>query len=336
MTVTYRDYYKILGVERNATQEEIKKAYRRLAREYHPDRNSSPDAAEKFKEINEAYQVLGDPEKRKKYDQLGAGWQDGSPFEPPPGWEPFGGGGGFRVHVGNMEDLGDILGGLGGAAGSGGTFSDFFEMLFGNLGFGGGAAGGSRRAGRSRRGAARGRDVEAEVEFSLLDLVRGGQRRLTLGIPGPDGRVERKTVTVNLPRGLRPGGKLRIPGHGAPSPGGGPPGDLYLRVKVRPEPGFEIRGDDLLAEVPVPAPLAVVGGVARVETPEGPVAIRIAPGTQGGQKLRVRGKGLPRKDGTRGDLIATIRLTVPRDPTPDEKELWERLAALSGQPGHAR
>ena len=334
MTVTYKDYYKVLGVDRSATQDEIKKAYRRLAREYHPDRNSSPDAAERFKEINEAYQVLGDPEKRKKYDQLGANWEDGTPFTPPPGWQPFGEGGGFRVHVGNMEDLGEIFGDLGGAGGGGG-FSDFFEMLFGNLGFGG-AAGGARRARRPHRRPGRGRDIEAEVEFSLLDLVQGGQRKLTLGIPGPDGRVERKTVTVNLPRGLRPGQKLRIPGHGAPSPAGGPPGDLYLRVRVRPEPGFEIRGDDLVTEVTVPAPLAVVGGVVQVETPEGPVAIRVAPGTQGGQKLRVRGKGLPRKDGTRGDLIATVRLSVPRHPTPEEKELWERLAALSGQPGHER
>lgn len=313
MSVTYKDYYAILGVDRKASTEEIKRAYRRKARELHPDVNKSPRAEEQFRDLNEAYEVLSDPEKRARYDRLGANWKHGAPFEPPPGFE------GFRVHVGGMGDLGDIFGSAGGGAGGSG-FSDFFETLFGDLGLGG--------FGRTRTHRPRGRDVEAEVEFGLSDLLHPGPRRITVGVPGAGGKVERKTVTVNLPPGLRPGQKLRLPGMGGGGQPGSPRGDLYLKIRLRPDPAFRIEGDDLVTEVDVPAPLAVVGGHVEVPTPERPVRVRVAPGTSTGTTLRVRGRGLPRKDGGRGDLLARVRLVVPKHPTREQRELYEKLARL--------
>lgn len=339
MAVTFKDYYAILGVDRNADADAIKKAYRKKARELHPDRNKSKGSEERFREVNEAYEVLGDPARRARYDQLGANWQGGMPFEPPPGFEGFGGGfaggqgaQGFRVE---FEDLGDLFGGGGrGGRAPGGGFSEFFQSLFGDLGLDRAERGGGRRArgGHSARGAqqaARGRDVEADVEFALLDLLQPGARKLTLGVPGADGEVERRRVSVNLPPGLRAGQKLRLPGHGSPGPAGTPAGDLYLRVRIRPEPDLQVDGDDLVAEVDLPAPVAVVGGTVRVPTPEGPVTLRVPAGTQSGTTLRVRERGLPRKGGGRGDLRARLRLTVPEHPTDEERRLYAQLAALT-------
>ncbi|MBP7147091.1 MAG: DnaJ domain-containing protein [Acidobacteria bacterium] len=319
----YKDYYAILGVERGAGADAIKKAYRKLARENHPDVNKSAGAEDKFREINEAYEVLGDPEKRRRYDQLGANWQEGAPFEPPPGFQ------GYEVR---FEDLGELFGARGGRPASG--FSDFFETLFGNLGFSGGAFGreaaGAAEPGRGRgRGRARGgrgQDVEAEIELGLADLLHPGQRRITLGVPATTGGVERKTVTVNIPAGVRPGQRLRLPGQG--SPGSSGPGDIYLVVRLRPDAALRIEGDDLVTDIDVPAPTAVTGGTVEIPTPDGPLTLRISPGTQAGTVLRARGKGLPLRADRRGDLRARVRITVPNDPTPAQRELYRKLADL--------
>lgn len=323
MSVAFRDYYKILGVSRDASSEEIKKAYRKKARKLHPDVNKSPEASEKFQEINEAHEVLSDAEKRARYDQLGANWKQGAPFEPPPGF-PFGGGdfrGGASI---NLEDL--FGGGAqGGAAAGGGGFSDFFESLFGGLGGAGFESRGRHRHPGGRK--ARGADAEVAVEFSLADLIRGGQRKFSVQLNSAGGPPQHRKITVNVPKGLRPGQKLRIAGHGAQGAGGAP-GDLYLRVGLQPDSRWKLDGDDLVAEWDVPAPIAVVGGKLALETPEGPMTLRVAPGTQAGKILRVRGKGLPRKDGTRGDLRAQVRIVIPSSPTSEEKALYRKLADL--------
>jgi curved DNA-binding protein len=360
VAIAYKDYYEILGVSRDASEADIKKAYRKLARELHPDRNKAPDAEERFRDVNEAYEVLKDKDKRERYDRLGANWQHGAPFDPTAGGFSGGFPGGFQTEVGSMEDLEEILrsAGIGGRGGGGGSgFSDFFEILFGGLG--GSARGGGRRTGGGRRGrgaggaagfgpgAAQGfgggfggfgggqpmggQDVEARIELDLADLVHGGQRRITLGPQGPGSPVEPRTVTVKIPPGLRPGSRLRLAGQGGPSPGGGPAGDLYLEIGLRPDPRLRIEGDDLVADVDVPAPDAVVGGTVQVPTPEGPVKLKIQPGTTAGRTLRVRERGLPRKGGGRGDLLARVRIVVPGDLTERERELYRQLAELRQQ-----
>lgn len=327
MSVTFKDYYAILGVPRDASQDRIKQAYRKLAKELHPDVNASPEAQERFRDVNEAYEVLGDPEKRRKYDEFGAHWQHAGAAGagPAPGGMP--------------PDIEELLRQFAGGAARPGTrrrstgFSDFFEMLFGDMGLGASFGGlgvedlesrGARRA-RPRKG----HDAEVEVELPLADLVEPGERRMTLALPRPDGTHETRTVTVRLPRGVRPGQRLRLAGQGPAGVGGGPRGDLYLRIGVRSQPGVTIRGDDLVVRTDVPAPLAVVGGTARVPAPDGPVTVRIRPGTQSGTTLRVPGRGLPRKRGGRGDLLAEVRLVVPERPSPRERELYAELAKLA-------
>lgn len=312
MPTSYKDYYAILGVPRTATPEEIKRAFRQKAREWHPDRNKTPGAEERFKEINEANEVLGDPDKKSRYDQLGTAWQNGAPFEPPPGF------GGFQFDFGGLEDL---MGGGGRRGGSG--FSDFFEMLFGDLGRATGSTG-SRGRPRSRRGR-RGEDIEAVVDLPLTDFLNPGQRRITVSVPTPEGVMEPQPITVNLPRGLRPGQRLRLPSQGTPGSGGGGKGDLFLRVRCNLPQGSRIEGDDLIVDFPVPAPRAVVGGNAVLNAPEGPLTLRLAPGTAPGALLRVRGRGLMRKDGHRGDLLARVVVTIPGHPTPEELRLYQEL-----------
>lgn len=324
--VQFKDYYAVLGVARDASADAIKKAFRKKAKQFHPDVNKTPEAASRFREVNEAYEVLSDSTKRQRYDQLGANWRDGESFQPPPGWGGRSAGGSI-----NIEDL---FGGAGASrGGSGGSgFSDFFEMLFSDLGLHGmgrGAASGSQRA----RGPQRGADLTAEVQFSLLDLLQPGQKKMTLALPTPSGAMESRTVTVNIPKGVRPGQKLRLPGMGAAANAGSTAGDLYLSLQLKPDPAFRIERDDLVTEVDVPAPVAVLGGVVRPTTPEGPVALRVAAGTQGGTTLRVRGRGLWRRDGDRGDLLVRVRLTIPAKPTAREKELYEQLLALEEQGG---
>jgi len=307
----YKDYYRILGVDRNATEKEIKQAYRRLARKYHPDVNpGDKEAEERFKEINEAYEVLSDPEKRRKYDQLGASWQQ---------WQRMGGNPrdfdwsqwfsrewpGGRVHV-EYGDLGDLFGE--------GIFSDFFRAIFGDVG--------TRPRARwweARPRYARGQDYEQPVEISLEEAFRGTKRVLE-----KDGR----RLEVTIPPGVKTGSRVRIAGQGGPGVGGGRPGDLYLKVTVLPHPIFKRQGDDLHCEVPVDLYTAVLGGEVRVPTLEGDVMLKIPPGTQGGQTFRLRGKGMPnlRNPRQRGDLYVKVQVQVPQNLSQRERELFRELA----------
>lgn len=330
MSVAFKDYYAILGVARDASQDEIKKAYRRKARELHPDVNKSADAGERFRDVNEAYEVLGDPDKRRRYDRFGLAYRETPPGAgPPPGFEDFvfttEGPGGFEEFFEPAR-----RGGAGRGRGTGPTgFSDFFEALFG-AGFGGGEE--PTRGGRPRRGRTRGQrgpDVEGEILLEIPDLVAGGQRKFAMEIPGPDGRPEKRELTINLPRGIRPGQTIRLAGQGGAGTGGAPAGDVFLRVRLRPDAGLEVQGDDLVATIDVPAPVAVVGGTVRMPSAEGPLTLKVAPGTAAGKALRVRGRGLARRDGTRGDLLARVRIAVPERPSAEEKRLYEQLARLS-------
>jgi curved DNA-binding protein len=299
MTVKFRDYYEVLGVPRSATAEEVKRAYRRLARKHHPDLQPAAErarAAERFKEINEAYEVLSDPDKRAKYDALGAGWKSGADFTPPGGTE-WG-----AATSDEWEDLGG--------------FSDFFASLFGR------PAG--REPGRGRvRITMPGADVEGEVPVTLDDLLHGGRRRLTIG---------GKAVDVEIPRGAREGTVLRVAGHGEPGVGGGAPGDLYLRVRLVPHPRYRVAGDDLEMDLPLWPWQAVLGAEVRIDTPDGPVTLKVPAGTQAGRRLRLRKRGLPRRDGGRGDLHAVAGIVVPERPSDAERKLYEELKRASRAP----
>jgi curved DNA-binding protein len=330
MAVKFQDYYEILGVPRSASQEEIHAAYRKLARKYHPDINKNKDAEEKFKRVGEAYEVLKDPEKRKKYDALGENWKMGQDFTPPPGWEFFstrpGAGGGSRGF--NYEVFGDF----GDSPFSG--FSDFFDMLFG-----GGMSefrqqGGRRAAGGGFRGSAafRGQDQEAEISISLEEAYRGARKSLTFESVAPGGSLhqrESKTLEVTIPAGTTEGQRLRLRGQGTRGAGGGAAGDLYLRVHIEPHSLFKVNGHDLELEVPVTPWEAALG--ARIEVPivEGRAALKLPAGARSGQRLRLRGKGLPKRGGGQGDLYAVIRIDVPPRPSSREKELFEELARSS-------
>ncbi len=306
MAVQFRDYYEVLGVARTATAEEIKKAYRALARKYHPDVNPGDKTAEeKFKELNEAYAVLSDSEKRQRYDQLGANWKAGGDFTPPPGWE--------RVRT-EYQDLGDLFG----AAGTGRDatgFSDFFELLFG-----------TRRGARAGAGfAMRGSDIEAEIPLTLEEAHRGITRSITL--QGPNGP---KTLDANIPAGVREGSVIRLAGQGEPGIGNAPAGDLFLRVRFEPHPLFSVVGDgDVQIDLPVAPWEAALGARVNVPTLDGSVAMTIPAGAQGGQRLRLRGQGLNQRHGGRGDEYVRLKIVNPPRLTEAEKALFAKLAAES-------
>jgi curved DNA-binding protein len=331
MAVQFRDYYEVLGVPKTATEDEIKSAYRKLARKYHPDVNPGDKSAEeKFKELNEAYEVLSDPDKRKKYDALGPNWKAGQEFRPPPGWE------GVNVEYG---DFGDMFGG----GGSAGGFSDFFESLFG----------GRRRTGRRGAGfAMRGQDVEAEIPLTLEEAHRGGKRTITLQVTEPcptcrgtgskDGKTvcptcrgagvirRPKSIEVTIPPGVRDGSVIRLTGQGEPGANGAPAGDLFLRVRLQPHRLFSVVGDsDVQIELPVAPWEPALGAKVQVPTLDGPVELKIPPGAQGGQRLRLRGRGLNRRGGGRGDQYVKLKIVIPPKLGPKEKELFEKLAAES-------
>jgi curved DNA-binding protein len=300
MAVKFRDYYEVLGVPRTASADEIKKAYRKLARTHHPDLQPSAErgrAAERFKEINEAYEVLSDPDKRARYDAVGTGYKSGTDFTPPPGGE-------WRTTTtgpGDWEDVAD--------------FSDFFTSLFGRSHGRGGRDG--RRGRGGGRGPFPGSDIEAELPVTLSDVLRGGRRRITL-----DGG---RSIDVEIPRGVRDRTVLRLAGQGEPGTGGGPSGDLYLRTRLLPDPRYRIVGDDLEMDLPLWPWQAVLGSEVKVDTLDGRVTLRVPPGTQSGRRLRLRGRGLPRLDGSRGDLHAVARIRVPEQPTPAERAAYEAL-----------
>ncbi len=309
--VEFKDYYKILAVPKNASAKDIKAAFRKQARKYHPDFNKGDAKAEaRFKEVNEANEVLSDPDKRKRYDALGPDWANFR--HPPPGG---GGGGGIPVDFG----------------GDAGGFSDFFRTIFGGGGFPGGAGGRGGGGGFEdifARAAEEqpGQDLEGEVELTLDEVQRGTTRSIQVA---EDGQKPR-TVEVKIPPGIRENSRVRAAGEGGPGGKRGKRGDLYLRVKVRPHPRFERKGDDLQAALLVPLTTAVLGGEAQVPTLDGPVGIKIPPGSRPGRTFRLRGHGLPRLESPseKGDLLAVLGVELPQELTPREVELFEELRRL--------
>jgi curved DNA-binding protein len=309
----YKDYYKILGVDRSASDEEIKKTYRKLALKYHPDKNpDNPEAEARFKEINEAYEVLGDTKKRAKYDQLGSSYRSWERTGRDPGsfdWSQWAtgypGGGNVRVEVG---DLGDIFGG--------GGFSDFFNAIFG--GGGAQASGGFSRQTRTKR---RGRDIEQPITISLTEAYTGTERTI---------QRDGSRLEVTIPAGSRTGTRVRVSGKG--EPGSASSGDLYLRVNVHEDPRFERQRDDLRTEVDVDLYTAVLGGEVKVPTLSGDVILTIPPGSQPGQTFRLKGRGMPRlrERSKKGDLFVELNVKIPEDLGAGERELFEQLAKLKG------
>ena len=319
MAVQFRDYYETLGVSKTATDDEIRKAFRKLARKYHPDVNKDKATAEeKFKQINEAYEVLGDPEKRRKYDELGANWdQPSGGFQPPPGWGPRAGGGFRRSSTGDGGGMDFEFGGTG--------FSDFFEAFFGGgrqAGFGGGAGFGQRPQGTER-----GSDVEADIMVTLEEALHGSKRTISLR-RGNSNKVE--SYQVKIPKGVHEGQRIRLAGQGEAGAGGGKSGDLFLRVRLARHPDFTIEGADLIHEAKIPPWQAALGGDVQVPTLEGHARLKIPAGTQGGQRFRLRGHGLPTASGPRGDLLVLAQIQIPKKLTDSEREIWSQLAKLHG------
>jgi curved DNA-binding protein len=323
MSVAYKDYYKLLEVSKTASKDELAKAYKKKARKYHPDLNpNDKDAETKFKEINEAYEVLKDPEKRKLYDSLGPNWKEGMNFQPPPGYE-----GGPRFGFRGAGAEGFDMGG----------FSDFFETLFGGNPRASGRAGGRGFTqedlfGGGQRYRAKGQDVEADLELTLDEAYRGGTKPITLTEQVRDFRgmvtPKTKSLQVNIPPGVTEGAKIRLAGQGSPGSGGGPAGDLFLRVRLKPHPYFVVEGKNLIYDLSLAPWEAVLGATVRVETLDGAVDMTIPPGVGSGQKLRMAGKGLGRGEG-RGDQLVRIMIKVPRELSDQEKALWEELAKSS-------
>ena len=310
----YKDYYATLGVARAASADEIRKAYRKLARRYHPDVNKDSGAEAKFKLIAEAYEVLSDPEKRSRYDALGADWKAGQDFRPPPGadggfdqgaFHQAAGGGGFRP-----EDLGG--------------FSDFFSTLFG---------GGFARGGGPGAGGLRGQDHEAELAITIEEARHGVRKSVSLQSAEVDaqGRVQRRTRSyeVQVPAGTTEGARIRMAGQGGAGAGGGAGGDLYLRIRLAPHERFRVQGHDLETDLPVTPWEAALGARVAVGTIDGDAMVTLPAGTSSGQRIRLRGQGLPRRGGVAGDLYAVVRIETPRGISGRERELFEELARIS-------
>jgi curved DNA-binding protein len=300
----FKDYYTIMGVARDATQDEIKRAYRKLARKYHPDVSKEKDAEAKFKEVGEAYEVLGDAEKRAAYDQLGANWKQGQDFRPPPDWNT-----GFEFEGGGFT------------GGDSAEFSDFFESLFGRGGF---------RSSRGGGGAfhAQGQDRHARVLIDLEDAYTGATRTITLRVPDVDaqGRVYTKehTLNVTIPKGIRAGQHLRLAGQGAPGLGQGKAGDLFLEVEFRPHPHYRVEERDVYLDLPVAPWEAALGASVKVPTPAGAVEMKVPPGSTSGRKLRLKGRGLP---GTpAGDFYVVLQIAVPPAANAETTGLYAKMA----------
>lgn len=327
MAPRYQDYYKILGVNRDATDKEIKAAYRRLARKWHPDLHSGKkkeEAEEKFKQINEAYEVLSDPEKKAKYDRLGSNWRAGDNFQPPPDMD--------GMHFYTASDFSDF-----------GGFSDFFTTLFGGQ--------------KKTRGAAdfytspvRGQDIETEIALTLEEAYRGGNKSIRIKSNasctechgwgminrsfcrrcGGTGTIpEEKSLEVKIPPGVHEGSRIRLKGQGGEGTGDGEKGDLYLKVRILPHPVFEVRGWDIENKIILRPEQAVLGDKVTVPTLDGQVLMTVPPDSHSGQKLRLKGKGLPRKEGGRGDQYVRVEIDIPRQLGKEEKELYRKLMSIS-------
>ncbi len=299
----FKDYYEIMGVARDATQDEIKRAYRKLARKYHPDVSKETDAEHRFKALGEAYEVLKDPEKRAAYDQLGSRWQEGQDFRPPPDWDA-----GF-----------EFSGGAPG--GDSADFSEFFESLFGRAGFRPG-----ERTGQGFRG--RGEDHHAKILIDLEDAYHGATRTITLQVPEltGDGHVRTRdhTLKVRIPKGVRAGQQIRLGGQGAPGLGGGAAGDLYLEIELRPHALYRVEGRDVYLQLPVSPWEAALGARIAVPTLDGRVDMKIPASSQTGRKLRLKGRGLPGSPA--GDQYVVLSIVTPPADTPAVRECYEKLA----------
>ncbi len=336
----YKDYYQILGVSKTATEKEIKSAFRKLARKYHPDVNKAADAAEKFKDINEAYEVLSDRQKRQRYDSLGSNWQQGMDFTPPPGYENI------NINFENMGSFGEF-----------GGFSDFFSSIFGDFMQ---QAGPSIRRSRRRASGAGSQyyehpkrekrtkkenlDITQDLYLTFDDLMLDGNKPVKVSYidkctncSGPGSRCYQcggsgvvsiaKTLNVKIPSGIKEGAKIRIVGEGKADDYGNK-GNLYLIVRFKDQTNFKVDGSDIIAEFEVSAPKAVLGTICEVKTLQGVVKVTVPPATQSGKMLRLKNLGLPKKSGGHGDHIAKVKITIPSDPSKEEKELYKKLAEL--------
>lgn len=299
----YKDYYDIMGVKKDATQDEIKRAYRKLARKYHPDVSTEKEAEKKFKEVGEAYEVMKDPEKRKAYDQLGSQWQAGQEFHPPPGWDA-----GFESSQGGGPDLGG--------------FSDFFESLYGR-GFR--SAGGRASSGRGFQ--MRGEDHHATVMVELEDSYKGATRSITLQMPEPDpsGRftTRPRTLKVRIPKGIRRGQQIRLAGQGGAGHGGADSGDLYLEVDFRLPGHYRVEGADVYLDLPLAPWEAALGATVKVPTPAGVVDLKIPAGSQAGKKLRLKGRGIPARQA--GDLYVVLQIVIPKVENENQRKAFEDM-----------
>jgi curved DNA-binding protein len=306
----YKDYYKVLGVDRKASQDDIKHAYRRLARKYHPDVSKEKNAEEKFKELQEAYEVLKDSEKRTAYDQLGSNWQQGQDFRPPPGW-----GEQTQFHTRGGRGRGFADSDLHG-------FSDFFSNLFGSR-----FQQEDNFAGFKQRGS----DQHAKVMISLEEAFHGTTRTFQLQLPevSPSGEIHQsvRTIKVNIPPGAMQGQQLRLAKQGGPGAGGGPAGDLYLEIEIEPHSLFSLSGRDVYLTLPVTPWEAALGADIKIPTLAGKVGLKLAPGSQAGQKLRLKGRGMPGKTGS-GDQYAVVQIETPPAQTEEQRQLYEKMAHL--------
>ncbi|HID46378.1 MAG TPA: J domain-containing protein [Chromatiaceae bacterium] len=303
----FEDYYEVMGVKRDATQDEIKRAYRKLARKYHPDVSKEADAEEKFKRLGEAYEVLKDPEKRAAYDQLGKNWKAGQDFNPPPDWDA-----GFEFSGGGFT----------GGGGDSQAYSDFFESLFGQR------SGGFTGAGASQRGFhMRGQDHHAKVLIDLEDAYQGATRNITLQVPevDPSGHVitKQRTLKVRIPKGVKQGQQIRLAGQGAPGMGQGGSGDLYLEIEFKPHPFYRVEGRDVYLELPVAPWEAALGGKVKVPTPAGVLDLRIPPDSGSGKKMRLKGKGIPGRQP--GDFYVQLKIVLPPAASDKAKVLYEKM-----------
>lgn len=299
----YKDYYDVMGVGRDASADEIKRAYRKLARKYHPDVSKEPGAEEKFKDVAEAYAVLGDAKKRKAYDELGSNWQQGQDFKPPPDWEDRG----FEFHASSPRGDAD--------------FSDFFEELFRGMHRSG--AGGDRRSVRMR-----GQDEQARIAIDLEDAFHGVTRKLNLRVHEPDAQgrmhLRERTLSVRIPKGVRAGQHIRLAGQGGAGIGGGKSGDLLLEVVFNPHRLYSVEGRDLSLRLPITPWEAALGATVRVPTPTGAVELKVPAGSAGGQRLRLKGRGLPGK--TAGDLYARLDIVTPPAKNDRAKAFYRQMA----------